>query len=110
VGKVMRIAGEQVEIDGSPFVRMTFYDSGTGVPADVIGRVMDPFFSTKPRGEGTGLGLSISHGIVMDHKGHLNMESVENEYTRVVIDLPAGNGVADAGMTQGGPEYLKPNP
>jgi two-component system NtrC family sensor kinase len=110
VGKVMRIAGKQVEIDGSPFVRMTFYDSGTGVPADVIGRVMDPFFSTKPRGEGTGLGLSISHGIVMDHKGHMNMESVEHEYTRVVIDLPAENGAADAGMTEGGAEYLKPNP
>jgi two-component system NtrC family sensor kinase len=100
--KVMRITGEQVEIDNAPFVRMIFYDRGSGIPADVIGRVMDPFFSTKPRGEGTGLGLSISHGIVMDHKGHMHIESVENEYTRVIIDLPVPNGVADADVTDEG--------
>jgi two-component system NtrC family sensor kinase len=108
--KIMRISGEKVEIDSAPFLRMVFYDRGSGIPADVIGRVMDPFFSTKPRGEGTGLGLSISHGIVMDHKGHMHIESVENEYTKVIIDLPAGNGVADAGVTDEDAEYLKPNP
>jgi two-component system NtrC family sensor kinase len=109
-GKVMRISGEQVEMDSAPFVRMVFYDSGSGIPADVIGRVTDPFFSTKPRGEGTGLGLSISHGIVMDHKGHLHMESVENEYTRVIIDLPVAKEVAGIDLTDEGTEYLNPNP
>jgi PAS domain S-box-containing protein len=91
--KVMRITGEQIALDNVLYVRMVFYDSGTGIPVDVIGRVTDPFFSTKPRGEGTGLGLSISHSIIMDHKGHMKMESVENEHTRVIIDLPAGGGV-----------------
>jgi two-component system NtrC family sensor kinase len=108
--KVMRITGEQVEVDNAPFVRMMFYDSGSGVPADVIGRVMDPFFSTKPRGEGTGLGLSISHGIIIDHKGHMNIESVENKYTRVIIDLPVAAEVGGIDLTDEGAEHLKPNP
>ncbi|MGE5839650.1 MAG: ATP-binding protein, partial [Deltaproteobacteria bacterium] len=48
------------------------------------------FFTTKPKGVGTGLGLSISHGIIGDHGGNLTIESVEGEYTKVQIVLPAG--------------------
>jgi two-component system NtrC family sensor kinase len=107
--KILRITGKQVALDEMPYVRMVFYDSGTGIPADVVGRVTDPFFSTKPRGEGTGLGLSISHGIVIDHKGHMNIESVENQYTRVIIDLPVGN-TAELGKTDEDTEYLNPKP
>jgi signal transduction histidine kinase len=50
---------------------------------------MNPFFSSKPPGQGTGLGLSISHGIIKDHGGSLSIESVEGEFTRVIIELPA---------------------
>jgi signal transduction histidine kinase len=42
-------------------------------------------------GEGTGLGLSISNGIVVDHGGRLTVESVEGEYTTVMIDLPVSS-------------------
>ena len=59
------------------------------MPADILDKVMDPFFTTKPRGIGTGLGLSISHGIISDHSGKLMIESAEGEYTKVIIDLPA---------------------
>ena len=69
---------------------MTFFDRGTGIPADIIYKIINPFFSTKPRGEGTGLGLSISHGIVTDHGGELIIDSIEGDYTKIDILLPAG--------------------
>ena len=46
------------------------------------------FFPPSRRVEGTGLGLSISHGIIAEHKGKIEYESVEGEYTRVTVDLP----------------------
>lgn len=90
--KRLEILGEATSIERSPFVRITFHDHGTGIPANIIDKVKDPFFSTKPSGQGTGLGLSISHGIVSDHGGKLTIESTEGEFTKVAIDLPAMEG------------------
>ncbi|BBA70938.1 sensor histidine kinase [Geobacter sulfurreducens] len=87
-GKRLDIKGEKIIGDDGVFVRIEFRDNGTGIPRDVIGRVIDPFFTTKPATEGTGLGLSISHGLISDHGGRLRVESVEGEFTRVQIDLP----------------------
>ncbi|MBW2594094.1 MAG: transporter substrate-binding domain-containing protein, partial [Deltaproteobacteria bacterium] len=88
--KILEIMAEMVTKDGSPWIRVTFADRGIGIPGDIIENVMDPFFTTKPAGAGTGLGLSISHGIISDHGGKLKIESNDGEYTRVIIDLPAG--------------------
>ena len=63
-------------------------DSGTGIPAEVLQRVLEPFFTTKPVHLGTGLGLSISHGIVREHGGELQIDSRENRYTEVRVLLP----------------------
>ena len=90
--KIFEISGEMTEIQGQKYVRIIFYDCGIGMPADIVNRISDPFFSTKPPGEGTGLGLSISHGILKSHGGRLLFESVEGEYTEVVVDLPVDNG------------------
>ncbi len=87
--KVLEIRAERVAVEGTTVVRISFSDRGTGIAPHLIHKVMEPFFSTKPSSKGTGLGLSISHGIVSDHGGRLAMESVEGEFTRVVIDLPA---------------------
>jgi two-component system NtrC family sensor kinase len=87
--KKFLISVERIPIDNAPFVRATFYDTGTGISADIIDKVVHPFFSTKPSGLGTGLGLSISHGIIRSHGGRLAVESVEGAYTKVTIDLPA---------------------
>ena len=87
--KVLEIVGERIAVDGVPFVRVTFRDRGIGIPADLVQKVMAPFFSTKPAGKGTGLGLSISHGIVNDHGGRLAIESAEGEFTNVIVELPA---------------------
>jgi PAS domain S-box-containing protein len=86
--KVIEINGEVVNSNNNEYVRMVFYDNGTGIAADIFNRIGNPFFSSKPLGEGTGLGLSISHSIIKDHGGRLNFDSVEGDYTKVIIDLP----------------------
>jgi signal transduction histidine kinase len=87
--KVIKISGDIASIENCPCVRVVFHDRGVGIPSSIIGRVLDPFFSTKPKGQGTGLGLSISHGIVKDHGGRLVITSHANAYTKVQVSLPA---------------------
>ena len=82
------LGGEGAE----PRIRILFEDRGCGIPHRHREKVLNPFFSTKPPDKGTGLGLSISLGIVRDHGGDLAIESVEGEFTRVIIDLPACAG------------------
>jgi len=81
-------------------VRLEVLDFGSGIPPELVDRIMNPFFTTKPAGEGTGLGLSISHGIIRDHGGEIGFQSEEGRFTRVLIDLPVypGQGV-EAGET-----------
>ena len=87
--KIFTISGEEKEIDGRPYVRLVFEDHGTGIPSHAIGKVIEPFYTTKPLSIGTGLGLSISHGIVIDHGGTMDIDSREGMYTRVILHLPA---------------------
>lgn len=89
--KNMVIRGEKINSGGQNSVRITFRDNGAGIPADVLEKVMNPFFTTKPVGQGTGLGLSISYGIISDHGGVLEINSREGEYTEVTVDLPSAD-------------------
>ncbi|WP_299982687.1 ATP-binding protein [Desulfobacula sp.] len=86
--KTIEIKGELIDSNTHHYVRLNFFDNGIGIPADIMDRICDPFFSSKPSGEGTGLGLSISHSIIKDHGGRLNFDSVEGDHTNVIIDLP----------------------
>ena len=90
--KRLTIRIEQVEKEGQPYVRTTFHDWGVGIPAQNLPRVFTPFFTTKKPSEGTGLGLSVSYGIVQDHRGDIQVESIEGEYTIFRVDLPVDNG------------------
>jgi PAS domain S-box-containing protein len=87
--KILEILAEQVIIDSLPFVRVTFHDHGTGMSEDLQNRIMNPFFTTKPRDCGTGLGLSISNNIVKEHGGSIKIEAIEGAFTKLIIDLPA---------------------
>ncbi|MFQ6100424.1 MAG: GAF domain-containing protein [Anaerolineae bacterium] len=86
--KRLTIRIEPVEKEGRLYVRTTFHDRGEGIPAHNLSRIFTPFFTTKRPNNGTGLGLSVSYGIVQDHHGDIQVESVEGEYTIFRVDLP----------------------
>jgi signal transduction histidine kinase len=88
--KMIAISAEQINDNTSSCMQISFYDQGTGIQKELLDKIMNPFYSTKPIGEGTGLGLSISNEIITDHGGEINVESVEGEYTKVMINLPSG--------------------
>lgn len=92
--KVLEILAKEVVIDKHSQVKLTFYDHGIGMPPDIKDKILDPFFTTKPRGEGTGLGLSISCNIIKDHGGKLLIDSAEGKFTKVTVILPVkGNTI-----------------
>ena len=69
-------------------VHISVADSGCGIPADVMDKIRDPFFTTKEVGKGTGLGLSIVDRIVNAHHGELNIESEPGKGTVITVSLP----------------------
>jgi PAS domain S-box-containing protein len=87
--KILLISGCAMTIDERPGVRLKVRDHGTGIPVELLERVMNPFVTTKPAGVGTGLGLSISFEIAKKHGGTLSIASQYGAWTEVTIDLPA---------------------
>ncbi len=73
--------------DGSTAI-VDVADTGSGIPADNLSRIYDPFFTTKEIGKGTGLGLSISYGILQEHGGAIACDSVVGQGTRFTLTLP----------------------
>jgi two-component system, NtrC family, sensor kinase len=79
-------------------VEISVKDNGSGIPQNLIDKIFQPFFTTKPTGEGTGLGLSLSYDIIKAHGGELKVESKvdegnpdnfgKGEGTEFIIQLP----------------------
>lgn len=69
-------------------VILGFADTGTGIPEDILPKILDPFFTTKEQGKGTGLGLSVSYGIIERHRGKLQVKSKVGEGTTFTVRLP----------------------
>ena len=63
-------------------------DTGVGISGENIKKIYDPFFTTKEAGKGTGLGLSVSYGIVQEHGGNMDVDSVPGEGTTFRLELP----------------------
>ncbi len=77
------------------YVVVTVSDTGEGIPAALLPRVLEPFFTTKPLGEGTGMGLPMVYGFMEQSGGHLAIRSTPGEGTTVRLYLPRA---ADAGV------------
>ena len=69
-------------------IKITIADNGNGIPQNIIDKIFQPFFTTKPTGSGTGLGLSLSYDIIKAHNGELKVESAQGDFTRFIITLP----------------------
>jgi signal transduction histidine kinase len=80
VSVVTKKVNHQVEI------RVT--DNGNGISANIVDKIFQPFFTTKPTGKGTGLGLSLSYDILKAHGGELKVETKEGMGTEFIIQLP----------------------
>ncbi|HEX9288980.1 MAG TPA: ATP-binding protein [Anaeromyxobacteraceae bacterium] len=73
---------------GGGRVRLAVEDNGSGMTEEVLRRIFEPFFSTKPFGGGTGLGLAVSRGLVQSLGGDLRFESEVGRGTRALVELP----------------------
>ena len=73
--------------EAGPRVRISIRDHGRGISAEVLRRIFDPYFTTKPGG--SGLGLATAYAIVVKHGGHISVESTPGAGTVFTVDLPA---------------------
>jgi PAS domain S-box-containing protein len=78
--------------NGQPAVLLEFSDTGVGIPAEHLGKIMEPFFTTKEEGKGTGLGLAICRRVVEEHHGAIQIISEVGKGTTVRLVLPLKNG------------------
>jgi PAS domain S-box-containing protein len=76
-------------VEAGPWVELRVSDTGPGIPAELLDRIFDPFFSTKMPGQGSGMGLAMVHGIVHDHGGHVLVDSAPGQGATFTILLPS---------------------
>jgi CheY-like chemotaxis protein len=70
------------------YVRLTVRDTGGGIAPAIMGRIFDPYFTTKEVGKGTGMGLAVVHGIVTHHGGAISVQSVLGQGASFQVYLP----------------------
>ncbi|RYF28635.1 MAG: PAS domain-containing sensor histidine kinase [Comamonadaceae bacterium] len=86
-------------LEVGPYVMLSVTDNGSGMAPDVLARVFEPFFSTKPDGKGSGLGLSMVYGFVAQSGGHITIDSTQGEGTTVRLYLPCTDAPAEEAPT-----------
>lgn len=81
------LAAASEPLKPGPHIRITVEDNGPGIPQQILPKIFDPYFTTKPKG--TGLGLATAYAIVARHGGHISVESTPGAMTRFTVHLPA---------------------
>ena len=77
-------------------IEVTIRDNGKGIPPEVVEKIFNPFFTTKPTDQGTGLGLAITSDIIREHGGSIRVNSSPGEFTEMIITLPTERSEAAA--------------
>ncbi|WP_246789911.1 PAS domain S-box protein [Bradyrhizobium sp. CCBAU 51765] len=85
------------DVPAGHYVLIAVSDTGTGIPASMLTRVFDPFFTSKGPGKGTGLGLSMVYGFIKQSAGHIKIYSEEGHGTTIKMYLPPGKTAAAVG-------------
>jgi nitrogen-specific signal transduction histidine kinase/ActR/RegA family two-component response regulator len=93
------IARQGLVVNKGEYVRIAIQDSGVGIPLENLGKIFDPYFSTKE--QGSGLGLATSHSIIKKHGGYITVESSPGNGTTFYIYLPA-SAPSDGSQQAGG--------
>lgn len=70
------------------FVEIIISDTGCGIPEEYIGKIFDPFYTTKDATKGTGLGLAVSYGIIKKHGGNIEVTSTVGKGSTFIVRLP----------------------
>ena len=69
-------------------IEISIRDNGNGIPPEVVDKIFNPFFTTKPTDKGTGLGLALSNDIVREHGGNIRVVTEPGEFTEMIVELP----------------------
>ena len=88
------------EVPAGHYVLVSVSDTGQGIDKNILGRVFEPFFSTKPRGKGTGLGLAMVYGFIKQSKGHTTIYSEVGKGTTINLHLPVDERTASEGQSE----------
>lgn len=89
------VAGH-ADVEAGEYISVSVTDTGTGIPADLVDKILQPFFTTKEVGKGTGLGLSMVYGFVKQSGGHMTVYSEEGHGTTITLYLRRDTNVEGA--------------